>query len=177
LLRQTAAWILRSIETETATRLYPRLAHRLVCTRCLVSCRAHWAPLPGMLPIVYYGCSSCGQSREFWDGSIVAALDEEMEAKTGFDKEVMYVNWLARREIFDFDRVEIIQATDEDVERFAVQMGNDTDEERQARYEQMHCLISSGCQLSENTLRILESMFGQVEQVSEGSHKSQNFTE
>jgi hypothetical protein len=31
-------------------------------------------------------------------------------------------------DLFDFDRVEIQQATDEEVERFAVQVGNDTDE-------------------------------------------------
>jgi hypothetical protein len=73
------------------------------------------------------------------------------------------VNWLVRRELFDFDRVEIIQATDEDVERFAVQVGNDTDPVRQPHYPQMRCLVAPQCRLSENTLRILRQTFDVVE--------------
>ena len=62
--------------------------------------------------------------------------------------------------------MEIIQATDEEVERFAVQVGNDTDPYREPRYEQMQCSVDPKCQLSENTLRILESIFGPVNRVS-----------
>jgi hypothetical protein len=68
-----------------------------------------------------------------------------------------------RQQLFDFDRVEIIQATDEEVERFAMQVGNDTDPVRQPRYAQMHCLIAPDCRLSENSLRILRNFFGEVE--------------
>ena len=42
------------------------------------------------------------------------------------------VNWLTYFQPFDFVQVEIHNASDEDVERFAVQMGNDTDPIRQA---------------------------------------------
>jgi hypothetical protein len=73
------------------------------------------------------------------------------------------VNWSAKRRLFDFDRVEIIQTTDEDVERFAMQVGNDTDPVRQSRYAQMQCHIAPDCQLSENSLRVLQSFFGEVE--------------
>jgi hypothetical protein len=76
---------------------------------------------------------------------------------------LLRVNWLARRTLFDFNQVEIIQATDEDVERFAVQVGNDTDPVRQPRYAQMQCFIASQCRLSEKFLRVLQIMFGQVE--------------
>ncbi len=78
------------------------------------------------------------------------------------DGQTLRVSWFHRRELFDFDRVEIIQASDEEVERFAVQVGNDTDELRQPRYQGMVCIISSDCLLSENTVRILERMFGEV---------------
>jgi hypothetical protein len=54
-------------------------------------------------------------------------------------------------------------ANDEDIERFVVQVGNDTDPFRKPRYWQMTCTIGSACRLSENTLRILEKMFGRVE--------------
>jgi hypothetical protein len=64
--------------------------------------------------------------------------------------------------LFDCDWVEINQATDEDIERFAVQLGNDTDPLRRPRYREMRCLVGPECHLSENTLRILKNMFGQV---------------
>jgi hypothetical protein len=64
--------------------------------------------------------------------------------------------------LFDFDAIEIVRASDEDVERFAVQVGNDTDSVRHPRYKGMQCAMSSECHLSENTVRILQCMFGQV---------------
>jgi hypothetical protein len=76
--------------------------------------------------------------------------------------EILRVNWLIRRTLFDFDEVEIVRANDEDIERFAVQVGNDTDIIRQPSYKEMRCVISSNCELSENTKRILQHMFGQV---------------
>ena len=81
---------------------------------------------------------------------------------------VLYVNWLQHRSLFDFDRVEIIQATDEEIERFVVQVGNDTDLVRQIRYPQMRCQVSPDCHLSENTLRVLRTRFGEVTVTSEG---------
>jgi hypothetical protein len=67
---------------------------------------------------------------------------------------LLQVNWLARQALFDFDQIEIIRATDEDVERFTVQAGNDTDAFRRPGYALMRCLIAPDCRLSENTLRI-----------------------
>jgi hypothetical protein len=77
--------------------------------------------------------------------------------------ETLRVNWFQHGRLFDFDRVEIIQASYEEVERFAVQVGNDTDPFRQPRYRQMEYTIAPECQLAENTRRILASTFGQVE--------------
>lgn len=48
-------------------------------------------------------------------------------------------------------------------ERFAVQVGNDTDPVRRPTYAQMRCLVSPECGLSENTMRILQRTFGRVE--------------
>lgn len=75
-------------------------------------------------------------------------------------------NWFTRRILFDFDRIEIIRATDEDIERFAVQAGNDTDSLRRSRYPRMRCTIGPDCHLSANTIRILENSFGRVEQTT-----------
>jgi hypothetical protein len=55
------------------------------------------------------------------------------------------------------------QASDEAVERFAIQVGNDTDPARRPYYASMPCLIWPGCSLSENSIKILKRTFGQVE--------------
>jgi hypothetical protein len=92
---------------------------------------------------------------------VTAVLDNQAQAETSQNGQVLQANWLIRRQLFDFDAVKIIQATDEDVERFAVQVGNDTDPRRQGRYKDMRCVVSSDCELSENTMRILERTFGE----------------
>jgi hypothetical protein len=56
-----------------------------------------------------------------------------------------------------------VQATDEEVERFAVQVGNDTDAIRKPRYKKMRCTVSADCQLSANTMRILKRIFGSIQ--------------
>ncbi len=190
-LRRTAMWLVQSIGHETITRLAGQ-ADRLLCADCLTCTSPH--PVGGSdLSVLYYGCRICGQSREFFycPRGVVAVLDSEWtearphqggllhrrfgsssvaRAKTETqtpDNGLLRVNWLARRKLFDFDRVEIIQATDEEIERFAVQVGNDTDPVRQPRYAQMQCLIAPQCRLSENTQRVLSRVFGQVERGQE----------
>jgi len=164
-LRSTANWILKSIEFETTARLFPQMG-RLVCPRCLVRCHANWAEERlNQLLSVHYGCRACGQSREFleWTGKIVTVLDRAMAEKYTIQADTLRGNWLAYRSLFDCHWVEIIQASDEEIEYFAVQVGNDTDELRQPFYRQMRCLLGPECRPSENTLRILQHQFGQVE--------------
>jgi hypothetical protein len=191
-LRRTATWLIRSICHETNARLAGQ-ADRMLCPTCLTCCGSHTTTQLGSL-MIYYGCRTCGQSREFiyCQQGVMAVLDSnwtetppqrggllhrifdwlaadrpELEAQAQDDARradgLLRVNWLAHRELFDFDRVEIVQATDEDVERFAVQVGNDTDPMRKPRYPGMECSIWPECQLSENTLRVLQHTFGQVE--------------
>ncbi len=167
-LRQTATWILRSIGYETTTRLAQHAAS-LLCPTCLTRCGPYSVQLPEGDNFTYYGCRICGQSQEFWDCAqgVTAVLDADMTAEPVHREERVRVNWLTRRNLFDFGRVEIVQATDEDVERFAVQIGNDTDPVRRPRYKQIRCVVAPECELSENTLRILQHTFGQVEQRQE----------
>jgi hypothetical protein len=47
-------------------------------------------------------------------------------------------------------------------EQFALAVGNDTEKRRKKRYGKMRCTISATCSLSENSMRILERMFGYV---------------
>lgn len=162
-LQQTALALLRGIEQDTIFRLAEQMA-RPACTRCMLRCKEYLVSVSPEISFTYLGCRVCRQSRDIADGEIVAVLDSTMaEAWTVEDGVVVRVNWLKRRELFDFDRVEIIQATDEDTERFAVQVGNDTDIVRRPQYKQIPCLVNPACELTENTLRVLDRIFGQVE--------------
>ncbi|GAB4458610.1 MAG: hypothetical protein Fur0044_51670 [Anaerolineae bacterium] len=161
-LGEVASRLLRDIIEESARRL----AHRapwLLCPTCLTRFGPHTWEFSWWSSSTYYGCRTCRQNRKYLEGKVVAALDSRMEAEPVQQEDLIRVNWSARRELFDFDAVEIVEATDEEVERFAVQVGNDTDPTREPRYKEMQCVVSPGCRLSENTVRILEHTFGQVE--------------
>jgi hypothetical protein len=163
--RQLAAWLILSIGLETKARL-ARQADTLLCLHCMVRCHVHEIHLPELGQLDYYGCRMCRQSLDFqpWPiNGVVAVLEKPAPRKKIEREDQIRVNWLARRTLFDFDRVEIIQATDEEVERFAVQIGNDTDETRSSNYKRMTCVISSDCNLSENSVRILKYTFGSIE--------------
>ncbi len=162
-LREFVIPLLRDIAEETRITLVG-LGKYSLCPSCLVYCGANTIQLAPLDAITYYGCRVCGQSDHFktWKGRIVAILHNQMKKEKYVRNGVLYVNWLARRDLFDFDSIRIVQATDEDVERFAVLVGNDTDEERKPRYSQMSCFVSPKCRLSPNTIRILRHIFGQI---------------
>lgn len=135
-----------------------------LCPRCLIQFELLTVVLPDGGRITYFGCRACGQSRHALPlpAKVVAVLDSQDAREQVQLGDALRVNWLVRREMFDFDQVEIAQATDEDIERFAVQVGNDTDEMRQPRYATMVCTILPECKLSKDSIRILEQVFGRV---------------
>ena len=137
---------------------------RLLCPRCLTQFEGRKYKMPGMAfsSAVIYGCRTCGQGRSYLVGDVVATLDEAMTDPVRQGVGLVRVNWLAHRQSFDFDQVRIAQASDEVVERFAVQIGNDTDPLRQSRYPGMRCSLAPTHQLSQNTVKILDSTFGEV---------------
>ena len=57
----------------------------------------------------------------------------------------------------------IVEATDEEVELFAVQVGNELNRNPRSQYKKMKCTVQPTCRLMENTLRILDKIFGGVE--------------
>jgi hypothetical protein len=135
----------------------------LLCKRCLTRCTDHRAALPWTPDVPYFGCRRCHQSREFFKvEQVVALLDEEAEARPQQQGSTLSVPWRPGQPLFDFDTVIIRQASDETVERFAVQLGNDTDPFRQPRTREMRCVIAPSCHLSANTQRILQRTFAQV---------------
>jgi len=92
-------------------------------------------------------------------------LDHQMTEKQLIIGDELRINWFHYQELFDFDQVEIIQASSEEVERFAVQIGNDTDQTRSISYKNAPCLVSANCQLSENAIKVLHHILAQVDMV------------
>jgi hypothetical protein len=165
-LRGTAIRLLEGIGQETTARLAD-CAHKLLCPDCFVRCSSHSIPVADGTSIVYYGCRRCGRSHSFLAGQVVAVLNAgSMSDTVRQQDDSVRINWLALRQPFDFDQVEIEQASDEDIERFAMQVGNDTDAYRQPRYKRMRCLVNASCELSDNTWRILRKTFGELELVN-----------
>jgi hypothetical protein len=161
-LRPVTRQLLKDIAAETSGQFKENFRNRF-CPHCLTYYNKHTIWLFWWQSITYYGCRTCRQSRLVLKGPLIAVLDNRDETVGLIEgHKVWRVNWTRRRALFDFSGVAILQATDEEVERFAVQIGNDTDKYRKPRYAKMTCSVSAQCQLSENTMRILERMFGEV---------------
>ena len=160
-LRPVVLQLMQDIANKTTHQLGLRAA-TLFCPHCFTLCAKHEVSLGWWQSLTYYGCRTCHQSREYLTGRPVAVLDHQMNKTISQQEGLILINWLTHRHPFDFDGVCIVRATDEEVERFAVQCGNDTDPIRRARYAQMRCVIAPDCNLSQNTHRILDRMFGKV---------------
>ena len=74
-------------------------------------------------------------------GQVALVLDRSMTIVSQ-QTDILRVNWLQHRALFDFDWVEVVEVDAEDIERFAVQVGNDTDTIRKRRYPNLPCVIS-----------------------------------
>jgi hypothetical protein len=140
-------------------------AHRVFCRLCLAAFHRRDHRLERVGTVSISVCRLCGRAANAIPNvrELVAVLDTEMSEELSCTDGVARVSYLKRDAPFDFDRVEIVRAGDYEVERFCVQVANDADPFRKRRYGKMRCVVAPGCRLSENTLRILRSMFGTVE--------------
>ena len=109
-------------------------------------------------------CRVCDRARfgAYDIGLVVAVLDRTMQHGHRREGDVVRANWLKQRRLFDFDRVEVLSATDYDVETLCMQIGNDTDAYRVARHESMPCVVAAGSGLSQSAVNMLESTFGRL---------------
>ncbi|HEX2987773.1 MAG TPA: hypothetical protein VHS06_06330 [Chloroflexota bacterium] len=111
--------------------------------------------------VTFYRCRLCGESHGMVDvREVLCVLDYRMTEKQEMVDGSLRINWHKHGGMFDFDRIEIIRATDEDVMRLAMDAGNDIDPHRFPHYAGMPCYIDPECSLSENVRRILQDRFG-----------------
>jgi hypothetical protein len=120
----------------------------------------------------WYGCPACGRVAALGGHNIItgiefvtATIDRSTSEPHVASDGALNGNWLARRSLFDFDSVEILDADEIDVQKFCVQVRNDTDLERKRRYRTMQCRVSNRLELRENTIRNLSAAFGKVVRV------------
>lgn len=160
----TIVHLLQSIAYETQERLSFK-ADRLVCPYCMVYVGANQINFGKKNFIIFYGCRSCYQSRNFYDfkdTKIVLLLHQELEEEKILEDKVLKINWFKHKKLFDFNWVEIFQASDEDIERFCIQIGNDGDRIRRKNYKRMFCFIREGCNLKLETINMLKNTFREV---------------
>ena len=161
-LSQIGHQLLKDIAEETKIHLQEEQIDFLVCPNCLTRFTANKIKEVNT-EFTFLGCRCCSQSRKFLriPKEVIAVLDADWSEKlVATEDGSLRVNWLLYQELFDFDQVEIVQAVDEDVKRFSVQIGNDTDELRRRHYAKMTCRVQ--CILSTNTIKILRHIFQQV---------------
>jgi hypothetical protein len=157
-LKNVAVQLVRDIGIETRDRLDNQV---VLCKDCLARSAFQTVNLGENGLITIYGCSVCQQSRNFY-AWVVVTLDRGMEQVQVGHKDRLRINWLLRQRLFNFNEVEIVRATDEEVERFAVQVGNDTNQLRRPFYRSMRCVVFPQSGISENSVRILNRIFGEV---------------
>jgi HEAT repeat protein len=140
------------------------LAHTMLCPACLARPVRFDAGSPWLHGAYWYACRQCREPGPMATGvqRVVAVLERGRREDPVVDNGVLFVNWLARGGVFDFDAVAIRDASDFDVERLCIAVGNDMDEYRKSRYPAMECRIAPECALSENAVRVLGSSFGKL---------------
>ena len=150
-------------------KMSPAELERMLCLDCITRFGRQQIRVSPLIVITYYACRSCGRGHRAEEvDQVVVVLDQTLHQVSSLlqrdQNKRLYVNWTAQAELFDFDAVHIWQADDELVERFAVQVGNDTDEFRRRRPAKIDCTISANGHLSENSRRILRHTFGQIKE-------------
>lgn len=166
LVRRVLSLRMAQMALNNAARKHAKRVSCFVCRTCITRLTL---TTERIFRVSYYSCRYCHRicdGDQVWMGirQVVAVLDTEMDEEPAEAAGILRINWLKRLSLFDFDRADIIAATDYDVERFCIQVANDTDEWRSRRYRNMTVTIKPSCVLSENTLMVLKSRFAKVEQ-------------
>ncbi len=171
----TAAYIAAS-----ETQRWMKAERGLLCRRCWTPFELKSVPVPtdelkrtGVETIEVAACPSCGQSRDAYEhkGPVVLTLDAAGGPEPVRVGRELWVNWLALarsesfegQRVFECTRVEILNATDQDVAHLLVDVTSDTHPERKATWATMTCRVRASAGLGDNTLNALRGVFRGVE--------------
>jgi len=140
-------------------------ANMLLCQSCLTQFEKKKTKLEDIGTLRLIVCRACEKASHatFNVREVVAVLDTQMAEGLVQMDDVVRVNALKRETLFDLDSVEIINASDDEIHGFCIDIGNDGDLYRRKRRKKWHCIVAGTCQPSLNTRHILEDTFRHVE--------------
>lgn len=146
-------------------KLLQEWLNQFLCRSCLTRFEKKKTKLQGIGTLHLVVCRACGKASHAMFGvqEVVAVLDEKMAEEIVHTDGIVRVNAMKRETLFDLERVEIINASDDDIHRFCIDIGNDGDLYRRKRRKKWRCVVTSTCQPSLNTRHILEDTFRRVE--------------
>jgi len=108
-------------------------------------------------------CRVCGKSSRYEGVKEVVGVLDHGGSYPQQNAGVLRINWLAKKLPFDFDRVEVIGATDTEAEEFVRQMRYQSDLQMQKRLPKMQCVVNAQCRFErENTMTLLRQTFCSV---------------
>lgn len=108
----------------------------------------------------YCVCRNC-RSIEFIHPvkKIIAVFDKTMQNYT-HENSNLYVNWLSIKKPFDFNEVQVLNASDFDISEFIMKIRNDMDREFVRQYKNIRVVVK--CELSQNSKNLLKNTFKEV---------------
>lgn len=140
---------------------------QLYCVKCVARAMSFKSPTYNNTNIFfsdsffYVACRKC-ESNLFFSEEIrrvILVLDRNMEEDMTVDGENLVVNQLRRDQLTDFDEIRIIDADDYQVERFAMQIKNDTDDKRREWLSYTLVHLNSKLSLSQSKINMLRDHF------------------
>ncbi len=114
--------------------------------------------------ITIYGCKPCDNNRELLKRleQVVLVLDSALKEKYTLTEVQLRVNWHHYESLTEFDRLEVIDTNDYEVERWLTQLLNQSTPPQRAAYKQVTYTVHPTCTLSENTHCLLQEYFSQT---------------
>lgn len=116
----------------------------------------------------YYGCRVCGRSINALTDirEVVAVLDLHMHLPALLEDGVFEVNYIKHNDLFDFDKVEIVNISDAIFDSFCKKLSLNSNQLLLKKCSEIDCVIHENCGLSPNKLEIPANIFRNVEHIA-----------
>lgn len=116
----------------------------------------------------YYGCRICGRSINALTDirEVVAVLDLNMHLPALLEDGVFEVNYIKHNDLFDFDKVEIVNISDSIFDSFYKKLSLNSNQLLLKKCREIDCVIHENCGLSLNKLEIPANIFRKVKYIA-----------
>ena len=139
------------------------------CINCFRRTEIHtaekkWANGTTSLKIDYLGCRKCKGNSSLSEEilNVVLMLDKSLEKTYIEDGSMVFVNWFRTKEPVDFDEIRILEADDDDIEKLAGNLLNDTDKGRRERIGIYKVYLNPKLELSPDKINLLKNKFNVI---------------